>query len=471
MKKQILSAAIAICCMANALPLTALASTGSELEQGTFRYMPSFAEGAAQETYFYSDAYFSLPSTEENKHLCAMSMALAFSTFEVGDSSYAVDLLEQIGYEDIQVTDMTAETSADTIGTAIAHKRVDGQDMVAVAVKGSKYQYEWLSDLTAGAEGDHQGFASASQKVTDRIASYIADHQLDDVKLWITGFSRGGAVADLAGVYINEHMAAFETAPEDLYVYTFATPLCSASDTVYDNIWCVLNRNDLVTYVYPADWGMHRNGREVLLGEEKTIPSATADVFGGMEITKHEEVLVSEFLPAFFHFISEELTREVYAKNCDQDVPALMEVFLNRPLEEWGSLINYLKNDLLPAAQEKEDKRLGHLLIYDIAFGISAHNSDAMYAQLTKDLRALLLEAAAETDCPFSDAELAVIADHLYGLLRAAGPVLIRDSKYALDADYSTLLPEGYADSTYVPSANDAPDYETYCKMTEALQR
>ena len=78
---------------------------------------------------------------------------------------------------------MTAETSADTIGTAIAHKRVDGQDMVAVAVKGSKYQYEWLSDLTAGAEGDHQGFASASQKVTDRIASYIADHQLDDVKL------------------------------------------------------------------------------------------------------------------------------------------------------------------------------------------------------------------------------------------------------------------------------------------------
>ena len=83
--------------MANTLPLTALASSGSELEQGTFRYMPSFAEGAAQETYFYSDAYFSLPSTEENKHLCAMSMALAFSTFEIGDSSYAVDLLEQIG--------------------------------------------------------------------------------------------------------------------------------------------------------------------------------------------------------------------------------------------------------------------------------------------------------------------------------------------------------------------------------------
>ena len=94
MKKQILSAAIAVCCMANALPVTAFAASEPALIQGTFRYMPAFTEDSAQESFFYSDAYFSAPSTEKNQQLCSMSMALAFSTFEIGGSAYVTDLLE-----------------------------------------------------------------------------------------------------------------------------------------------------------------------------------------------------------------------------------------------------------------------------------------------------------------------------------------------------------------------------------------
>ena len=74
------------------------------------------------------------------------------------------------------------------------------------AIRGSKYDSEWASNLTAGAQGDIQGFYDASEKVNDRLRDYLADNELTDVKLWITGYSRAGAVADLTAVYINEHM-------------------------------------------------------------------------------------------------------------------------------------------------------------------------------------------------------------------------------------------------------------------------
>ncbi len=69
------------------------------------------------------------------------------------------ELYEGIGFEDISIGDMNDTPTRDTIGTAIAHKNIDGQEVVAVAIRGSEYDCEWSANLTAGEEGDIEGFA------------------------------------------------------------------------------------------------------------------------------------------------------------------------------------------------------------------------------------------------------------------------------------------------------------------------
>ena len=117
-----------------------------------------------------------------------------------------------------------------------------------------------------------------------------------DVKLWITGYSRAGAVADLTAVYINEHTAEFETSADDVYVYTFEAPAASASDKVYDNIHETRNKNDIINYVYPESWGIYSNGRAEWIGKDKTIVSKTAEVgTQGVTVKDAETVTKEEY--------------------------------------------------------------------------------------------------------------------------------------------------------------------------------
>ena len=203
---------------------------------GTFTYMPSFVDAAATDTFYYSDGWFSSLAAQQNDHLRTMSMVLALASMEIEGSTYITKLYNDLGYTDIRIDEMNEKPTANTIGTAIAHKRIDGRDVVALSIRGNKYGAEWASNLLAGAEGNIEGFDSAAGKVIDRLKSYIAEHQLSSAKLWIAGYSRAGSVADLLGVYINEHLDEFSTAADDVYVYCFEAPRCCASDKVYPNM-------------------------------------------------------------------------------------------------------------------------------------------------------------------------------------------------------------------------------------------
>ena len=91
----------------------------------------------------------------------------------------------------------------DTVGTAIANKKDGNNNIVAIAIRGEKYDSEWGNNFIVGESGDAKGFSDSSVKVINRIKKYISDNDLDNVKLWIVGYSRAGAIADLTGVYIN----------------------------------------------------------------------------------------------------------------------------------------------------------------------------------------------------------------------------------------------------------------------------
>ena len=462
------SIAASVVMLIHSLPFNIFAADTNDVTEGSFNYIPAFAAEAVTEKFFYSDNYFTEPSDSDNTHLRTMSMALALSTMEVGGSSYVTDLLSDIGFEDISIGDLNDKPTKDTIGTAIAHKNIDGQELVAVAIRGSKYDSEWASNLTAGAQGAIQGFSDASEKVNDRLRDYLADNELTDVKLWITGYSRAGAVADLTAVYINEHTAEFETSADDVYVYTFEAPAASASDKVYDNIHETRNKNDIINYVYPESWGIYSNGRAEWIGKDKTIVSKTAEVgTQGVTVKDAETVTKEEFIRQFMDWLSGELTRENFSGDFDGAVSGLLELYFGKTPDERQALADYfnsLKEQFSDAEAIKQNEALMGFLTDDVFFGIFDHNSDKMYEKLTNDLKVILTDMynAEKTkgNDGLSEEDFNAVLDSLYPLFRQLGPAVVKDMHYHIGMNTDDFLPEDFNDPDYEPGYYEEEEEE-----------
>ena len=106
---------------------------------------------------------------------------------------------------------------------------------------------------------------------------YIVDKEIEgEVKLWVVGYSRGGAVANLTAAELSypknvppEVAEKVTWNREDVYGYTFEAPQGTQFiNTIlkkYNNIKNIRNINDLVTYVAPSNWGFKRFGKDYLL--------------------------------------------------------------------------------------------------------------------------------------------------------------------------------------------------------------
>lgn len=106
---------------------------------------------------------------------------------------------------------MVEKPTLDTIRTVIAHKNIDGYDVVSVAIRGEKYDSEQGNNFIVGKSGNAKGFDDSSKKVISRVKKYIQDNNLSKVKIQMAGYSRAGTIADLTGVYINKNLAEFKT--------------------------------------------------------------------------------------------------------------------------------------------------------------------------------------------------------------------------------------------------------------------
>lgn len=231
--------------------------------------------------FYYKDSYFENDSSDYNHSLATMSLCLALSTYQNTDKNIKDEnvktVLKDCGFDLYKSYEYDKKPTESSIGCAIGSKKLsDGSTLIAVAVRSGGYEAEWASNMNMGASFNHNGFDESSDKIIAYIESYIQSYNIiNEIKLWITGFSRGAAVATQAAAKLNDSDGLsytknniYNTANWDknnIFVYGFATPAGvdvknNPHSEKYNNIFNIIDYNDPVPLVAPDSWNLDRYG-------------------------------------------------------------------------------------------------------------------------------------------------------------------------------------------------------------------
>ena len=150
-------------------------------------------------------------------------------------------------------------------GYTFAWKQMEnGGKLLFVAIRGTSGQQEWLSNLdiadaTRKKQRYHEGFERSAMLVLHDLALYMREQGLDigQTHILITGHSRGAAVANLVGAFLDRGEWDYLTEgmgkanPEKLSVYAFASPnsctdIAERKAGLYRNIYNIINPEDVI---------------------------------------------------------------------------------------------------------------------------------------------------------------------------------------------------------------------------------
>ncbi len=230
--------------------------------------------------YEYSDSYFSGSSLEYNHDLATFSLCVAMASFNSFDKTkgdeHIAKLLTDCGYE---VSSYGYDTEDyDTVAVDFGRKEIDGYNVIIAAIRSGNYGMEWGGNLrVGGGNGDHEGFRICRDLLVGYMNTYFKEHPCKGrTKLLIPGYSRGGSATNLLaaalddGSYkevLTEDDCIAGVDIEELYAYAFEAPQCTtnknAHDSIYNNIFNIVNPNDYVPMFVMDEWGFLNYGRRV----------------------------------------------------------------------------------------------------------------------------------------------------------------------------------------------------------------
>ena len=278
----------------------------------TGEYKDTQTKKVLTDTEVYSDDYFIAKSTNVQGGLAKLSMLAASAVYTasaVYKKNYAEDLIKSCGFNIHKyVKKNPTKKDNDTVSYEIGIRNVDGITIVAVWVKGTSGDYEWVSNWNLGKGNTHKGFSKAEQKMNTEIEKYLKKNHVTlskkgNVKLWVTGHSRGAAIANLYAKRMNKKVGK-----KNVYAYTYATPRVSVNGKKagYENIFNYLNPGDFVTEVAPAKWGYKRYGVDkILTGAKKNSMKKEFKKLSGKKYNGFSKKEKKSLLKAFINYAGE----------------------------------------------------------------------------------------------------------------------------------------------------------------------
>ena len=299
MKKTIrLSLTLLCLCLGScASTLVTRAETTYPVEKATFHYAPvnPVPVPAFSGDVYFSRNYFEHPSTQYDSHLATASLCMVISSstdfgphdedWYLNQSKFVREYFTAIGFNSFAVNeDYQKPATFDSIGLAAAKREFGDYTVVAITPRSGGYFREWGNNmhLGDGSKSDmmHEGWYNAANKLLSFLDGYVSENNVQGrVKLWMTGFSRGGATTNIAAGLIDNKLSRGEkvfsngatTSRDDVYAYTFeapqganvhATSVKAPKDALYDNIFNIVNPLDIVPKLAMKQYGFTRFGRD-----------------------------------------------------------------------------------------------------------------------------------------------------------------------------------------------------------------
>ena len=283
--------------------------------RGDFQYASVLDMRDMEASYYYTDALFTNSNgngaLDYDQHLATMSCVLAMSAFRrpyTGAENQArnvKNLMTDLGMKSIEINypePARNDFNDYTIGYAIGQKKLTegsnaGKTLITIAVRGANYMTEWGSNTTLQNSGVYNrqsaGFSDAADKVTKGVQKYLSKNRIDgsssDVIYWITGYSRGGATANLTAQRITDLYNDGNNGDGNrVYAYPIEAPQGAwfdagtgkmreganpkkANPKDYKNIHNIINPDDLVPRVAPSVMGFSRFGVDHLIPGKTTL--------------------------------------------------------------------------------------------------------------------------------------------------------------------------------------------------------
>lgn len=229
-----------------------------------------------------NDPLFQESEYSYNHKLCRESLKLAVSAYSAnvtdlnwgedsfsGRESNVKNTLVELGFDNLNYFgyDISLNDSSSKVAFAIGEKTYNHDtSIIAIAIRGGNYGLEWADNFNIGKTDNkyHQGFYNAALDVKQKVDELLPQiTRKKNIKFWICGYSRGGAVANILASMYDAGKSDFSC---QVYAYTFASPKTSvisdtlAHDTIYRNIFNILSPNDPVYNIPPDKWGFGRFG-------------------------------------------------------------------------------------------------------------------------------------------------------------------------------------------------------------------
>lgn len=233
--------------------------------------LPAYSndERASYNVYMkYGDELLSQDTKVFSKDIAFLSYAASvYSEFRVQLDQFYQD----IGFDNrFYAPCYTSTPTADTIGYFFAHRTIGEEEVIAVTIRGFGYGQEWANNFMIGESGNHTGFDERTEEVLLALDEYIqVRFQNCQIKLWLTGYSRGGAIANMLAQKVLSRNK-FGVTEDTLMAYTFeaARGLTKENAPAYKSVFNLVNHADVVPKVGPELYGLYRCGIDIDLWKD-----------------------------------------------------------------------------------------------------------------------------------------------------------------------------------------------------------
>lgn len=266
------------------------------------------------DTYYYSDDWFGTDPSSENQELALASMQLTAAAIKDDPDGPGAAFLKSMGFDEVGFSDFSM---SDPYGCNYtwARKKIGDDTLVAVVFQSTVTDPKvrnagWKQNFTVndtGAKdpsGEHYAYSKVIEGSIDDIAA-LADGE--NTKFWITGESRGGALANVLAAHLPDKLGS----DAKIYAYTFEAPATVDEDAAGSACKYIHNyvcSDDIVTLI--PMWGMTRYGNKHDLKTKETDE--------GLEAALQE--LGSDAAELHARIVTEDVTARI-AENLEAKVP------------------------------------------------------------------------------------------------------------------------------------------------------